>query len=76
MFHSLPQPRFMPCPDCGESVATDARADHRCDDDRWLTYQLFQLREETASFDDQLAAYLESPQGRFEVWDAERRRLG
>ena len=74
MFHSLPQPRFMPCPDCGESVATEARSEHRCDDDRWLTYQLFQLRDEVASFEDQLGTYLDSPRGRFEVWDAERRR--
>ena len=76
MFDSLPQPRFMPCPDCGESVAADARVEHRCDDERWLTYQLFQLREELASFEDQLAAYLESARGRFELWDAERRRAG
>jgi hypothetical protein len=76
MFPSLPQPRFMPCPDCGESVATDARDEHRCDDERWLTYQLFQLREEIGSFEDQVAAYLDSPRGRFELWDAQRRRLG
>jgi hypothetical protein len=66
----------MPCPDCGESVATDARDEHRCDDERWLTYQLFQLREEVGSFEDQVAAYLDSPGGRFELWDAERRRPG
>jgi hypothetical protein len=76
MFPSLPQPRFMPCPDCGESVAKDARDEHRCDDERWLTFQLFQLREEIGSFEDQVAAYLDSPGGRFELWDAERRRRG
>lgn len=74
MFPSLPQPRFMPCPDCGESVATADRDVHRCDDERWLTYQVFQLREEIGAFDDQVSAYLDSPRGRFEVWDAERRR--
>ena len=76
MFPSLPQPRFMPCPDCGESVPADARDEHRCDDERWLTYQLFQLREEISSFEDQVALYLDSPRGRFELWDAQRRRLG
>jgi hypothetical protein len=74
MFPSLPQPRHMPCPDCGESVATDVRHEHLCDDERWLTYQLFQLRDEITAFEDQLAAYLGSPRGRFELWDAERRR--
>lgn len=76
MFDSLPQPRYMPCPDCGESVATESRPEHVCDDERWLDYQLFQLRDEIAAFEDQLAAYLASPQGRFELWDAERRRRG
>jgi hypothetical protein len=67
MFPSLPQPRHMPCPDCGESVAADVRDEHVCDDERWLTYQLFQLRDEIASLEQQVASYL---------WDAERRRLG
>ena len=76
MFPSLPHPRHMPCPDCGESVAADERRAHRCDDDRWLTYQLFQLRDEIASLEEQVAAYLASPRGRFELWDAEQRRRG
>jgi hypothetical protein len=76
MFPSLPQPRHMPCPDCGESVAADVRDEHVCDDERWLTYQLFQLRDEIASLEQQVASYLGSPRGRFELWDAERRRLG
>jgi hypothetical protein len=66
----------MPCPDCGESVATAEHAAHRCDDERWLTYQVFQLRDELDCFEEQLAAYLASPRGRFELWDAERRRRG
>jgi hypothetical protein len=45
-----------------------------CDDERWVTYRLFQLRDELAAFEEQLAAYLDSPHGRFEVWDAARRR--
>jgi hypothetical protein len=74
MYPSLPQPRFMPCPECGESVAVEERSGHVCDDDRWATYQLFQLREEVAELESQLAAYLDSPHGRFEAWDAARRR--
>ena len=74
MFDSLPQPRHLPCPQCGESVAAEARERHVCEQERWATYQLFQLRDEIGAFDDQIAAYLASPRGRFEVWDAERRR--
>jgi hypothetical protein len=74
MFDSLPQPRHLPCPECGESVAAEARERHVCEQGRWATYQLFQLRDEIGALEDQVAAYLASPRGRFEAWDAERRR--
>jgi hypothetical protein len=66
----------MPCPDCGESVAAEVRDQHLCDHERRLSYRLFQLRDEIAAFEEQLAGYLASPRGRFELWDAERRRHG
>ena len=44
MFPSLPHPRHMPCPECGESVALEACEPHACDEERWTTFQLFQLR--------------------------------
>jgi hypothetical protein len=74
MSSSLPQPRHMPCPKCGESVAVEAHERHTCDEERWATYQLFQLRHEVEALEGQLASYLESPRGRFELWDAARRR--
>jgi len=49
---------------------------HACEEERWATYQLFQLRDEIAELDGQVARYLDSPRGRFELWDAARRRLG
>ena len=64
----------MPCSECGESVAREAHERHTCDEDRWATYQFFQLRHEVAELEGQLAEYLESPRGRFELWDAARRR--
>jgi hypothetical protein len=66
--------RFMPCPDCGASLAHDERANHLCEHERWLDYQVFQRREELAAYDSQLSAYLASPQGRFELWYAARLR--
>ena len=74
MFPSLPHPRHMPCPECGESIALEAREPHACDEERWTTFQLFQLRDEVAELEGQLAKYLDSPHGRFELWDAARRR--
>jgi hypothetical protein len=68
------KPAFMPCADCGASVP-HAEADvHVCEVERRVEYQLVQLRGEIAAFDDDLAGYLDSPAGRFEMWYAERRR--
>jgi hypothetical protein len=66
--------RHMPCSECGASVSRAERDTHVCDPDRRLDYRLFQLREEIARFDDVLREYLDSPQGRFEQWLAERQR--
>jgi hypothetical protein len=70
----LSQPAFMPCVECGASVAAAAAASHECDDERRIEYQLLHLRYEIAAFDDELASYLDSPTGRFEAWYAARRR--
>jgi hypothetical protein len=64
----------MPCLECGASVARNERELHVCDSERRLDYALLQLRGEVEHFDDQLAAYLRSPWGRFEVWYAAQRR--
>ena len=66
--------QYMPCTECGASLAADKRDEHVCDPERRLEYRLFQLREEVAGFDDDLKGYLESPQGRFAQWLAERER--
>jgi hypothetical protein len=47
---------------------------HRCEPERRLDYVMFALRAELDGFDRSLGEYLDSPQGRFEQWDAERRR--
>jgi len=64
----------MPCPDCGTSLERLEMTAHACELERWLDYQLFQLRDEVARFEHELAAYLTSSHGRFEVWYAERMR--
>jgi hypothetical protein len=66
--------RYMPCPDCGASLAVELSDGHVCDRERWLDYQLFQLRNEVDAFESELAAFLDAPQGRFAVWCAERDR--
>ncbi len=64
----------MPCEECGGSVPVADRDGHVCSEGRRLEYRLFQVRAELAAFEDDLAAYLDSPQGRFELWYAERER--
>ena len=76
MFPSVPQPSSMPCPECGASVAQAEREEHVCDRERWLTYQMFQLREELEQLEAEIGAYLSSARGRFEVWWAKRQREG
>jgi hypothetical protein len=70
----LPEPAFMPCGECGASVAKAERDQHVCERERWLDYQLFVQRAGVERFDRDLGAYLDSPEGRFQAWEAERRR--
>lgn len=66
--------RYMPCPDCGASLAGADRDEHRCDPERLLDFRMFKLRGEIVSFEQELGDYLRSPQGKFELWYAEHRR--
>jgi len=64
----------MPCPDCGASLDRSERDAHVCEEERRLEYVMFQLRDEIAAFEAELAAYLASPRGRFDLFCAERER--
>ena len=70
--------RFIPCEDCGASVAKGEYVTHVCDTERRLEYQMVQRREEIAAVEREIQTYFDSPTGRFEAWYAERkrRRLG
>jgi hypothetical protein len=74
----FPQPRYMPCSDCGAAVERAKADKHVCERTRLVDFQMIQLRDEVAGVEDELEAYFESPQGRFEIWwaELERRREG
>jgi hypothetical protein len=74
MIPSLPPPMHMPCSECGASVVRGEESAHVCDGERRLDFRVFQLREAIAAFDVDLAAWLESPRGRFELFYAEWER--
>ena len=74
MSRSFAHSSHMPCPECGASVAAGEQDAHTCDPERRVDYQLFQLRDDVAAFDEALSSYLESPAGCFAQWVAERDR--
>ena len=64
----------MPCERCGASVEAQSASEHACDEARRHTYELVELRAEVDAFDDLMATWLATPQGRFEQFYAERHR--
>jgi len=74
MFSFFTEHEYMPCVECGQSLARTERETHVCDERRRLDYEVFQLREAIERFDVDLGAYLTSPRGRFEKYYAERDR--
>jgi len=75
MFSFFSEHAFMPCEDCGASVARAEREAHVCEEQRRVQYELFRLvRSEVAALEEELASYLATPEGRFHAWYAERER--
>ena len=64
--------RFMPCPECGDSVDRTSEQGHSCSRERWADYQMFGLRAEIAELETGLARFLCTTAGRFETWLAAR----
>ena len=72
MSFAVPNPSHVPCEECGASVLRGA--EHTCDRDRWVDFNVIRLRPEFDRFEDEVSEYLDTPQGRFEAWYAEHRR--
>lgn len=64
--------RYLPCPDCGESVVRDSLETHACDPGRRADFLMFGLREEVSALEATFEEYVRSPVGRFEAWLAAR----
>ena len=74
MLSWYPQSQYIPCPDCGAPVPAEEEADHRCELDRFVEYQLLLLRPQIAAFELQFHDWLCTPQGRFALYYAARQR--
>jgi hypothetical protein len=70
-----PQSQYIPCALCGAPVPVEEEADHRCERQRYVEYQLALLRPQIAAFELQLNEWLRTPQGRFAMYYAARQRL-
>ena len=70
----FPTPPHMPCADCGAAIERCDKEAHVCDPERLVDYRMFQLRDEVAGVEDEVSAYFDSPEGRFELWRAQRQR--
>jgi hypothetical protein len=68
---AFPTPDHMPCPDCGASVPVAVETEHVCDEERLLDFRIVELGPEIAQFDDELAAWLVTPDGLFARFMAE-----
>jgi hypothetical protein len=71
MFGFLQSP-YMPCPDCGASLADGDEESHVCDPERRVDFELVRLRAGILTFEYDYAAWLRTPHGRFALWLAER----
>jgi hypothetical protein len=65
---------FASCPDCGASLVVGALLEHTCDRTQLVDFQVARARFDIDRIDSELAHYLETAHGRFEVWYAERSR--
>jgi hypothetical protein len=74
MFSYFTDHEYMPCERCGMSLTSVDRDTHVCDAERRTRFEAFQARREVAEFERELAAFLDSPVGRFDVYYAERDR--
>lgn len=67
-------PQLATCPSCGGEMPARELRLHVCDWGRWLDHQVHLRRAELHRFEHELGVYLESPNGRFDLWYAERER--
>ena len=74
MFAFFAHSKYMPCPECGATLAGEEPDEHACDEERRIDFQMFRLRGQIARFELDLADFLATPLGRFEAWYAENRR--
>lgn len=64
--------RWMPCPECGESVAKGSEAAHSCDPARLVEYRMFKAAPGIKRLEEDLRKWLATTEGKFIQWLAKR----
>jgi hypothetical protein len=65
---------FTTCAGCGLILQRCQLDGHECEREKWIAHQVACARPEIEGIDLELASYLESARGRFDLWYAERAR--
>jgi hypothetical protein len=65
---------FTTCAGCGLILQRWRLGDHECEQEKWIAHQVACALPEIEGIDRELASYLESARGRFDLWYAERAR--
>ena len=65
---------YLPCSDCGALLSSEQRSRHACSPDDAVVHQVTKARVQLTVFEDELARFLETAEGRFAAFLAERQR--
>jgi hypothetical protein len=66
---------FTTCTECGVTIPLAAEEEHECRHDQWIAHQVGRVSGEIERIDVELADYLETAHGKFDLWYAQRTRL-
>jgi hypothetical protein len=67
--------RYIACGECGALIERESSDSHECLREQWIEFQVSHAHRDIERFEEEFQSFLTTPQGSFEVWYAERRRL-
>jgi len=65
---------YLPCPGCGALLSSEQRSGHVCDPEETALHQVVKARVQLARFEEEVARFLATSQGRFALFLAKRQR--
>jgi hypothetical protein len=65
---------YQPCFECGALLSSEQRSRHVCSPDESAAHQVIKARVQLTVFEDEVSRFLETPEGRFALFLAERQR--